>query len=791
MQGLRRLRIIDFSDRIAGAYATKLLADAWAEVIKVEPQDGDPLRRWTASGQDLRGGDGALFQFLNTSKKSLVGRPDDEHVLALLEGADLVVETFAPGVIDALDLPRRFPGLVVLSISPYGRGGPLTNAPASDLTIQAHSGALSVRGLPTQPPIMCGGRITEWIGGTFAAVAGLAAVTRARHTGQGEHIDFSLCEVMNIGSTTYMDLMNSLMGRPAPLGPPRSVEIPSIEPTLDGWVGFNTNSHQQFSDFLLLIERQDLLAQPEWAQIATRMARMDEWNAIVRAFTTQHTTAEVVERASLLRIPVAPVCSGRTVLDHVHLKERGVFVRNPSGGFLQPRPPYLMDGEGPRPFEAAPRLGEHGRALAQTATRKRPVPGLAPERNAKTPLPLAGVRVLDTTAWWAGPSACQMLAYLGADVIKVEAIQRPDGMRMAGGLFMTQGNWWERSGVTLSANTNKRGLTLNLADPKGLALCKKLIAQCDVFIENFSPRVVENFGLDWDSVHAINPRTILVRMPAFGLSGPWRDNVGFAQTMEQISGLAWITGHSYDQPRIQRGPCDPLAGMHAAFATLVALHEREQTGVGHRLECTMVEGALNAASEMAIEWSAYGVELSRDGNRGPEGAPQNVYACAGSEQWLALSVTNDAQWTALKALLGRPPWADDAELTTHAGRRRKHEVIDDALARWAATQTLEAAVEALLARGIPAAAVWDARIQSRHPQFEARGFFESLDHPIVGTHGYTRPPFRFATVERWNRTPCPTMGQHNREILTELGLSAAEIDALEREEVIGYRPKGL
>ena len=795
MQGLRHLRVVDFSNRISGAYATKLLADAYAEVIKIEPKSGDPLRSWTASGQKLDGREGALFQFLNTSKKSVVGEPGDAHVLELIAGADLVVETFAPGVIEKLDLGNRFPGLVVLGISPFGRGGPLSQQPSADVTIQAHSGALSVRGLQSQPPIMCGGRITEWIGGTFAAVAALAAITRAQHSGQGELIDFSLCEVMNIGSTTYMDFMNSLMGRPELLTPPRSVEVPSIEPTLDGWVGFNTNSHQQFTDFLLLIERQDLLAEPAWAQIATRMARMDEWNAIVRAFTTRHTTAEIVERATLLRIPVAPVCSGKTIFEHVHMKARGVFVENPSGGFQQPRPPYLVDGQGPRPFEAVPKLGEHSESFRHAPPRKRAKPGLAPVPGARTPLPLAGIRVLDTTAWWAGPSACQMLAYLGADVIKVEAIQRPDGMRMAGGLFASQGDWWERSGVTLSANTNKRGLTLNLADPKGLALCKKLIAESDVFIENFSPRVVENFGLDWDSVHAINPRTILVRMPAFGLSGPWRDNVGFAQTMEQISGLAWITGHAHDQPRIQRGPCDPLAGMHAAFATLVALAEREKTGTGHRLECTMVEGALNAAAELSIEWSAYGVELSRDGNRGPEGAPQNVYACsakqAGKENWLALAVTNDAQWQSLKELLGRPVWAEDGELASHVGRRRKHEVIDEALARWCAERELEAAVSALLLHGIPAAAVWDARIQSRHPQFAARGFYEVLDHPIVGAHGYSRPPFRFATIERWNRTPCPTMGQHNHEILRELGLSAEEIAGLERAEVIGTRPKGL
>jgi crotonobetainyl-CoA:carnitine CoA-transferase CaiB-like acyl-CoA transferase len=787
MQGLRDLRIVDFSDRIAGAYTTKLMADAYAEVIKVELAGGDKLRSWTSSGQDLQGKDGALFQFLNTSKKSVVGSMDDEHVDALLQGADLLVET-SGGEMDAAALCERYPGLVVLSISDYGLGGPLTGTPAADLTVQAHSGAISVRGLQSQPPIMCGGRITEWIGGTFAAVAGLAAARRARASGQGEHVDFSLCEVMNIGSTTYLDLMDHMNGRPEPLGGPRSVELPSIEPTKDGWVGFNTNTNQQFTDFLLMIERPDLIAETDWAIMGTRMAKMDEWNEIVRAWTTQHTTAEVVERASLLRIPVAPVNTGKTVFDHVHLKERGVFKKNPTGGFLQPRPPYLLDGEGPRPFEAVPELGEHQDSIE---SRKRPQPGIAPAVGQHPDLPLAGIRVIDTTAWWAGPSACQMLAYLGADVVKVEAIQRPDGMRMAGGVYISEPSWWERSAITLAANTNKRGITLNLTDPAGLDLCKKLIAECDVFIENFSPRVIENFGLDWEHIHKINPKAIVVRMPAFGLSGPWRDNVGFAQTMEQMSGLAWMTGHANDQPRIQRGPCDPLAGMHAAFATQVALAEREQTGRGHLLECSMIEGALNAAAELAVEWSAYGVELERDGNRSPQGAPQNVYACAGSENWLALVVRDDNEWSALKEVLGHPSWAEDEELSTHSGRRRKHDAIDDALASFCAGQELEALVATLLAKGIPAAGVWDARIQYKHPQFQARGFHEDVDHPIVGIHPVVRPPFRFATIDRWNRTPCPTMGQHNAEILSEVGITAEQLAQLEADEVIGTKPKGL
>ena len=231
--------------------------------------------------------------------------------------------------------------------------------------------------------------------------------------------------------------------------------------------------------------------------------------------------------------------------------------------------------------------------------------------------------------------------------------------------------------------------------------------------------------------------------------------------------------------------------MHAAFATQVALAEREQTGRGHLLECSMIEGALNAAAELAVEWSAYGVELERDGNRSPQGAPQNVYACAGNENWLALVVRDDSEWNALKEILGHPSWAEDEELSTHSGRRRKHDAIDDALASFCAGQELEALVATLQAKGIPAAGVWDARIQYKHPQFQARGFHEDVDHPIVGIHPVVRPPFRFATVDRWNRTPCPTMGQHNAEILSEVGITAEQLTQLEADEVIGTKPKGL
>ncbi|MDX1736046.1 MAG: CoA transferase, partial [Halioglobus sp.] len=719
-EAMADLRVIDFSDNIAGSYATKLLADAGAEVIKVEPESGDPMRRWPHGGAQGEG-DSALFQFLNTSKQSVVGAPEDDPVRALVAGADLVVNTFAPNRFDPVVFLRQSPQLVVLSITPWGRTGPYAQYASTEFILQAESGSLSGRGLPQLPPLMAGGRITEWVGGTFAAVAALASCREARASGVGDHLDFSLLEVMTIASTTYADLMASLAGRPAPKGPARTVEIPSIEPTKDGWVGFNTNSNQQYTDFLLMIGRPDLLDDKELANIVGRAKRMDEWNAIVREWTTQHSTADIVEQAALFRIPVAPVNNGRTVLEHEHFVQRRVFVPNPGGGFLQPRPPYRINGQSPPLRRAAPAPGED----QHNVQRERAAP--APATPRPRDLPLAGLRVLDATAWWAGPSATQMLAHLGAEVIHLEAVQRPDGMRMMGGHFASKPRWWEYSAMFLGANTNKLGLTLNLAHPEGLAVVQDLLGHCDVFVENYSPRVVESFGLDWDAVHALNPATIMVRMPAFGLDGPWRDHVGFAQTMEQITGMAWITGFADDQPRIQRGPCDPLAGMHAALATLVALQERERTGLGSFCECPMVEGALNASAEQIVDYSAYGIVQQRSGNRCATAAPQGLYACRGhsprDEQWLALSIETDAQWRALLRCLENPAGLDGAVLQVADGRQSAHDAIDAVLVALFAQLDLSAVLPRLREAGVPAGQVWRGTDTSRHPQHRARGFY--------------------------------------------------------------------
>ncbi len=772
------------STGIAGAYATKLFVDAGADVVKVEAPGGDPLRRWSASGTGLGGRDGALFRFLAAGKRSVVAKAGSAQDRDLVAACDLVV------VGPELPVPER-DGLVVLSITPFGRSGPWRERPANDFIVQALSGSTGTRGLLGGEPFQAGGRMSEWVGGTYAAVAALAALLRSESTGQGEMIDFSLLEVMTLAGTNYMDLMARIMDFGVSEGLPQTVETPSIEPTADGYVGFCTNSRQQVADFMRLIGRPDLVDDEELAQFIGRLVRWDEWNDIVHSFTRGLGTAEIVRRAADLRIPVAPVLNGDTVRRHEHIAARGAVRPAPDASFEAPRPPYKIDHEGPPAMRPAPGLGEHDGGVDWSPRERAPVT----EKSGA--LPLAGLRIIDMTAWWAGPSATGMLAALGAEVIHLESAAHPDGMRMVGGMARGRHEeWWEASGFFQAANANKLGLTLDLSKPRGMELFERLLASSDALVENFTPRVLANFGLDEDRLRAMNPRLILVRMPAFGLDGPWRDNTGFAQTMEQLSGLAWITGHVDDQPRIQRGPCDPLAGMHAAFACLVAFRMRQGEASFRHVECSMVEGALNAAAEQIIEFTAYGRLLGRTGNRSPGAAPQGLYPCLGShpgsERWLALSVTSDEQWRALGGVLGNPAWVEDPGLQTHEGRDGRQDEIDGELRSYFAGQDRERAVEALWAAGVPAGAVVDPRAVSGLEQNRARHFFEELEHPVTGPNPVPGIPFRYASVKTWLRCPAPTLGQHNREILGGLlGLSEDELAGLEADGISGRRPTGL
>ena len=284
----------------------------------------------------------------------------------------------------------------------------------------------------------------------------------------------------------------------------------------------------------------------------------------------------------------------------------------------------------------------------------------------------------------------------------------------------------------------------------------------------------------------------MVRMPGFGLDGPWRDRTGYAPTMEQLTGLAWITGWDDLPPIVPRGPCDPLAGQHAAFALLVALEERDRTGAGMLLEVPMVESALATATGPIVEAEAYGVVQGREGNRGPVAAPQGVYACAEPERWVAVAVATDEQWRALcDGARSAATSPTDPDLADHAGRRAAGDRLDEALAPWVADRPAADTVEALTAAGVPAAEVISPGAVDRNPQLVERGFFEPIHREVIGIHHVPSLPYRFASrgPAPWHRTPAPLIGEHNDEVLGgELGLGPEELARLRNSTVIGERP---
>ncbi|MBE1549485.1 crotonobetainyl-CoA:carnitine CoA-transferase CaiB-like acyl-CoA transferase [Mycobacterium sp. OAS707] len=773
--------VVDLSSGIAGAYCTKLLADGGAQIVKVEAPEGDPLRRWSASGAAIPAdGDGALFTFLACSKHSVVARPetDMDFIHTLLADADAVVWS-AGSILTPADIHQAYPHLTVTAITPFGLEGPWRDRPATEFTLQAWSGGIVGlgRGSADRAPVFVGGQVGEYLAGAYASAATMASRLR----GGAELIDLSMLETQILGLTYYPVSYFQMLGRP--WRDTRRLTVPGIARAKDGLIDIGCGTAQQWFDLCAMTGHQDWIDEESPLSITEQAnEKADE----LYAWVESQTVDEIRDLATAFRIPNAPVANGANIESLDHFVERGSFVANPRDGFTQPGPPYRTQPELLQQPKAAPRLGEHTDHYRRRGPRQREMAG---------PMSFEGLRIVDMTTFWAGPSCTHMLAMLGAEVIHVESTRRPDGTRLIAGIPITEEQWWERSPIFSGLNTNKKGLTLDLQSTAGRDLLLRLIATSDVIVENFTPRVLEQIGLDFAAVQAVRPDAIMLRMPGFGLDGPWRDNPAFAYVIEAASGISWLTGYSDANPYEPYSVGDPNAGVHALNALLLALEHRRRTGQGVHIEAAMVDAALNVAAEQVIEYSAYGALLQRDGNRGPAAAPQNSYRTNEIDEfgrrdcWVAVAVATDEQWAGLTEALGHPEWAADPALTSADCRRKNHDLIDRQLTAWCETRTGDDIVNTLWRHGVPVAKVIQPHRQSELPQLAARGFFEDVDHPVNARTPHSTLPFRATRgPDRIHRQPAPLLGQHNREVLAELGLTEKEIDDLEAKGVIGTAP---
>jgi crotonobetainyl-CoA:carnitine CoA-transferase CaiB-like acyl-CoA transferase/ABC-type branched-subunit amino acid transport system ATPase component len=385
------------------------------------------------------------------------------------------------------------------------------------------------------------------------------------------------------------------------------------------------------------------------------------------------------------------------------------------------------------------------------------------------------------------PACTSFLAALGADVIKIESPTRPDGFRFSTAKPADL-SWWEHSAMFLVLNGNKRSVTLDLNEPTAVEILRQLVTTADVLIENFAPRVMDNFDITWDRIHSWSQSTVFIRMPGFGLSSPWRDRTAFGPTIEQLSGMASLTGYGPSQPTEPRGMADPIAGAHTAFAVLIGLEDRRaSTGSARQVVVPMVESALNVASEVVLEYSANHNVLFPNGNMSRLSAPQGVYPCRDPDTWIAISVVCDRHWGGLVDALGRPKWMDTSRFEHFDVRSEESDLIDRQLAAETSRWEGDSFVTHLLTYGIPAAPVHAAAEVLQNEQLLARGFYTWAEHPVAGPHPFPTLPFAsFVSDVEWLRSAAPTLGQHNDEVLRqELGIEQSNIESLESEGVIG------
>ena len=822
---LDNVRVLELTRGVAGPYAAKLLADQGADVIKLEPPGGDDSRAFGPFPNDEphreRSG---LFLHLNRNKKSIVvdpASPDGAELIPrLATRAHIVLEDYPAGSADTWGwgwptLQATNPALVLTSITPFGQSGPYRDYRGSELTLQAMGGPLITNGHEDREPLKLAGHYAHYHAGMVAAVATLMALRRAEANGAGDWIDVSVyecqagCRDRQSTNLTIAAYTGMSVGR----GPSGWRMGAGVRPCRDGYVNI-MGAANRLPRLLRLIGREDLLDHPQiGAPMGTEpQALVDAVESAYAAWLAPLSRREAVAAAQAGGLLAGPVHTVADVLQDPHFLARGVWdtVDHPETGPLQyPGRPFVLTRSPRRQQQRAPLLDEHARERGTAWSPPAPTPP-SKTHHAPLPLPLEGLRVAEITVVWAGPHVTQLLGEWGADIVRVEPLNKPQpytrGMevvptreqarrlsaqgipsRLAGS--DPQLDPWNRNAAFNSHARNKRSMACDIMTPEGHETLLRLIKHCDVLVENNAPQTMDKAGIDWQTLRRVNPRLIMLRMPAFALDGPYRNYRAFGLHVEAMIGHTHLRGYPGQGPGLlsESLASDGLAGVQGALTVLMALRHRERTGKGQLIEMPLPEGFLPTLGEFIMDYAMNGRDTPSQGNRHRWHAPHNVYPCQGDDNWIAVDVGTDADFAALCGVLKASHLIDAPRFSTAAARLQNLDALDDALAILTRTYDKEALFHALQAVGVCAAPVRRALEVLRDPHLAARGFFEELptgdeQRPYL----YPGLIFHMARTPNALRTGPVRLGEHNREIYCDLlGYSPAELAVLEKQGHVG------
>jgi crotonobetainyl-CoA:carnitine CoA-transferase CaiB-like acyl-CoA transferase len=800
---LAGLRVLDLADA-SGAYCGKLLADMGAEVIKVEPPGGAHMRRIGPFHRGNADPNGSLFFWhYNTSKRSvtldLSAAGDRERFARLAETADVIIETEAPGVLDSMGigyaaLAARNPQLTLVSITPFGQTGPYRDYRASDLVAQALGGMVYVNGFPDAAPLQGLGLQAYHSASTYAAIGALLALFARERIGRGQWVDVSLQEcvaacVEHASSFFHQD--GTIAQRQGSLHWTRYFRVGRCA---DGYV-----MHCTLGDWTSLIEwvkaegkAQDL-AEPGWDDFNYRRDHCVHLFDVLDAWAKDYRVADLVEGAQLRRIPYAPVLAPATLAENPQLRERGFFVpvrhEELADTVTYPGAPYVFSATPWRIRRRPPQVGEHNDKLLGKEKK-----GLLPDpppfaemltEEGTRSRALDGIRVVDFTWVVAGPIATRILADHGAEVIKIE---RRDALDFGS----------RRGGLTGNLNRGKQSMVLNMNDPRGVQLARDLIATADVVIDNFSARVMRNWGLDYDSLRRLKPDIIAVSMSGFGHTGAWRDYVSYGPTLQALSGYTLLMRHPGSEPAGWGFSYSDMAGGYSgAVAVLIALWHRRRTGEGQHVDLSQFENVVTLLGPQLLETlnrpsRAAAVPIDNRSQEMPS-APHGVYRCADLEsecaardRWCAIAVFGDDDWVRFCRAIGAPAWTHEARFATLQQRIANRAALDAQVESWTRSQRAEDVMTHMQHAGVAAGIVADAEDLCRHdPHLQARGYWSRICTPEGATVELDGVPVKLSATPGGVRAAGPLLGEHTDVVLQSvLGMSPAAIAALRAANVV-------
>ena len=790
---LAGLRVLDLTGRMGG-YCGLLLANLGAEVVLVEPAGGDPLRRQGPFKNSLVNPEASLaFTAYHTNKFGIeIDLADDagqQALRALVRHADVLLEDKPVGYLDQLGLGyaalQTFnSALIMTSITGFGQTGPYRDFKAPSIVAFAMGGLMNLCGHPGRAPLMGPCDVAYHLGSVHAAFGTLVALFNRRATGQGEHVDVSLQDVLVADPFLRIITRYSVTGEvPERTGHSQSTTVAETYQCQDGYARIFVNQADHWKRFVEWLGRPPELLDPKFEIVQNRFPLRQLIDRLVEARTLNYPVKKFFDEFQGLRLAAAPINSASAFLADEQTQHRNYVTEVDHaelGRHKFPGDPYKFSESPWRVERGAPLLGEHQSRINQELSQ--PSPWLKESTNpaaanGQQRKPFEGIRVISFPTGIVGPALASLLAEHGAEVISIEA-GRAVRSPQRGQRFQIASD--------LEANRNRRRIAVDMKNPEGVALVKKLIAQSDVVVENFSARVMASWGLDYPRLKEIRPEIIMASLQAFGQTGPRRDYVSFGPILMSYSGMAYL----WRDPEIEKpgAGCqtafpDYIAPSYGALAILAALNYRARSGKGQYIDISQAETAASMIGPAFVDYLVNGREPEPQGNFSANAAPHGCYRCKGDDRWCVIAIETQQEWTRLCEIAGHREWIADPRFADRAARLAHRQELDAAVESWTAKYTPHQVMVMLQREGIAAAVVQTAEDLYRDPHLRERGLAREVFHNEVGWVTRAGPSARLTEHGYVPGELAHVAGEDNDAVLGELlGLSSEAIrDLAERK----------